>query len=119
MTDETGQLGTDPVLGDESEIEQEAGEPAAPPEPREPMPAIESRFMLVDLAALRTKQLRRGASPRVSASLPGPETGSPSTTRKLERVAVAEIDQGLIVYDLPDPDWRAGDLDSPEAKKSS
>jgi len=117
MTDEKGQPGTDPVLGDAGEIEQEVAEPADPPEPREPMPAIESRFMLVDLAALRTKQLRRGASPRVSGSLPGTEPGT--TSRKLERVAVAEIDEGLIVYDLPGADWKVGDLDNPEAKKGS
>ena len=110
MTDEKGQAGTNSVLVDDGETEQEAGEPTAPPEPREPMPVIESRFMLVDLAALRTKQLRRGAPARVSTAVPGPDTGAPST-RKLERIAVAEINEGLIVYDLPDPNWRAGDGD--------
>ena len=110
MSDEEGQPGTDSVLGEDGETEQEAGEPTAPQEPRERMPVIESRFMLVDLAALRAKQLRRGASARVSTAVPGPETGAPST-RKLERIAVAEINEGLIVYDLPDPNWRAGDGD--------
>ena len=118
MTDEKGQLGTDPVAGDDGEIEQEAAEPTAPPEPREPMPVIESRFMLVDLAALRTKQLRRGASPRVSELRPGDETGT-SSKRKLERIAVAELDEGLIVYDLPGPDWKAGDKDRPGGRKGS
>ncbi len=93
MTDEKGQAGTNSVLVDDGETEQEAGEPTAPPEPREPMPVIESRFMLVDLAALRTKQLRRGAPARVSTAVPGPDTGAPST-RKLERIAVAEINEG-------------------------
>ncbi len=118
MTDEKGQLGTDPVAGDDGEIEQEAAEPTAPPEPREPMPTIESRFMLVDLAALRTKQLRRGAAPRVSESRLGAETGT-SSKRKLERIAVAELDEGLIVYELPDPDWKAGDKDRRGGKKGS
>jgi DNA-directed RNA polymerase subunit K/omega len=118
MIEEKGQLGTDPVAGDSGVIEQEAAEPTAPPEPREPMPVIESRFMLVDLAALRTKQLRRGASPRVSELRPGDETGT-SSKRKLERIAVAELDEGLIVYDLPGPDWKAGDKDRPGGKKGS
>lgn len=118
MTDEKGQLGTDPAAGDGGEIEQEVAEPTAPPEPREPMPRIESRFMLVDLAALRTKQLRRGALPRVSELRPGAETGT-SSKRKLERIAVAELDAGLIVYDLPDPDWKAGDKDRPGGTKAS
>ena len=112
MTDEKELPGSDPVSGDDGEIEQDASkigelaESAGPPEPREPMPPIESRFMLVDIAAQRAKQLRRGALPRIAA--PTPETdGSPAPTRKIERIAVAEVDQGLIVYDIPDPGDKA------------
>ena len=118
MTDEKELSGTDAGSGDDGEIAQEASEPAAPPEPREPMPTIESRFMLVDIAALRAKQLRRGALPRVGDSSPASETGEAST-RKLERIAVAEIDEGLIVYDIPDPESKAEDSDGVEAKRSS
>lgn len=118
MTDEKELTGTNAGSGEDGEIEQEASEPAAPPEPREPMPTIESRFMLVDIAALRAKQLRRGALPRVGDSRPAPETGGAST-RKLERIAIAEIDKGLIVYDIPDPESKAEDSDGVEAKKSS
>ena len=37
----------------------------APAIPAEPAPPIESRFLFVDVAALRAKQLRRGARPRI------------------------------------------------------
>src|SRR3954469_10364209 len=33
--------------------------------PAEPLPPIQSRFLFVDVAALRAKQLRRGARPRL------------------------------------------------------
>ena len=121
MMDEKELHGSDPVSGDDGEIEQDAskvGELAEPPEPREPMPPIESRFMLVDIAAQRAKQLRRGALPRIAA--PTPETdGSSAPTRKIERIAVAEVDQGLIVYDIPDPGAKADDSDGAKAGKDS
>ena len=79
----------------------EAPEPAAS---RERMPPVESRFLYVDVAARRAKQLRRGALPRLPALAADPETGErPATTVKFERVAMEEVDEGLIVYELPDP----------------
>jgi DNA-directed RNA polymerase omega subunit len=56
---------------------------------------IESRFMFVDVAALRAKQLRRGALPRVT-----PEHHD--VTHKLERVAMEEVRKGLIDYTMPE-----------------
>lgn len=83
----------------------EAESPQPQPElPRERMPPVESRFLYVDVAARRAKQLRRGALPRLAALAPDPETGErPATTVKFERVAMEEVDEGLIVYELPDP----------------
>ena len=64
----------------------------------------ESRFLYVDVAARRAKQLRRGALPRLAALAPDPETGErPIPTAKLERIAMEEVDEGLIVYALPEP----------------
>lgn len=57
---------------------------------------IESRFMFVDVAALRAKQLRRGALPRVSEE-------HHEATHKLERVAMEEVRRGLVEYSAPDP----------------
>ena len=64
--------------------------PAEPPEP------ISSRFLFVDVAAQRAKQLRRGATPRV-------ERASPSAhgPHKLERIAMEEVRQRVIHYTLP------------------
>ena len=53
---------------------------------------ITSRFLFVDVAAQRAKQLRRGALPRL-------EVGS--GPHKLERVAMEEVRTGLIDYSLP------------------
>jgi DNA-directed RNA polymerase subunit K/omega len=64
--------------------------------PAEPAPPIESRFLFVDVAALRAKQLRRGARPRLDDDeVPVP--------RKAERLAMEEVRRGLVQYDVPDP----------------
>jgi DNA-directed RNA polymerase omega subunit len=70
-----------------------AEEPLASPGPAEPSPPIESRFLFVDVAALRAKQLKRGAQPRL-----GDE--GPQTPHKLERVAMEEVRRGLVHYDI-------------------
>jgi DNA-directed RNA polymerase subunit K/omega len=55
----------------------------------------ESRFMFVDVAAARAKQLRRGAVVRV----PPPTHENP---KKLERLAMEEVRKGLIEYTVPE-----------------
>lgn len=72
----------------------------APAIPTEPAPPIESRFLFVDVAALRAKQLRRGARPRFS----GEEAPLP---HKAERLAMEEVRRGLVSYDVPDPSVKA------------
>jgi DNA-directed RNA polymerase subunit K/omega len=54
--------------------------------PAEPAPPIESRFLFVDVAALRAKQLRRGAR-----------------VKKPERMAMEEVRRGLVAYQVPEP----------------
>ena len=51
--------------------------------PSEPLPPIESRFLFVDVAALRATQLRRGARPRLGEEVQAPH--------KAERVAMEDI----------------------------
>ena len=71
-------------------------------ETREPMPPVESRFMFVDIAALRAKQLRRGAKPKVKSSNRQDRSVEPGQpVQKIERIAMREVEEGLIVYDLP------------------
>jgi DNA-directed RNA polymerase omega subunit len=55
---------------------------------------ISSRFLFVDVAAQRAKQLRRGALPRVDRAVP-------YAPHKLERIAMEEVRTGLIQYSLP------------------
>lgn len=61
---------------------------------------VESRFMFVDIAAMRAKQLRRGARVRL-------DEGDFQTMRviphKPERVAMEEVRRGLVLYDVPPP----------------
>jgi DNA-directed RNA polymerase subunit K/omega len=63
--------------------------------PAEPLPPIQSRFLFVDVAALRAKQLRRGARVRIDdiEHLP----------KKAERVAMEEVRRGLVYYNVLDP----------------
>ena len=68
----------------------------APLVPADPLPPIESRFLFVDVAALRAKQLRRGARIRFDAD-------GPSTPHKPERVAMEEVRRGLVFYQVPEP----------------
>jgi len=69
--------------------------------PAKPAPPIESRFLFVDVAALRAKQLRRGARLRFE-----PEPGVP-LLKKPERMAMEEVRRGLVPYQVPDPRTRA------------
>jgi DNA-directed RNA polymerase subunit K/omega len=71
----------------------DAQEPGTEFDPAQPAPPITSRFLFVDVAAQRAKQLRRGALPRLARLSGGPH--------KLERVAMEEIRQGVIHYTLP------------------
>ena len=72
-------------------FEQEPG----PLIPSEPAPPITSRFLFVDVAALRAKQLRRGARVRFRDG-----EGTPAI-HKAERVAMEEVRRGLVAYDVP------------------
>jgi DNA-directed RNA polymerase omega subunit len=67
----------------------------APHVPSEPAPPIQSRFLFVDVAALRAKQLRRGARVRFEAEQAVPAPHKP------ERIAMEEVRRGLVPYDVP------------------
>ena len=69
----------------------------APEPPAEPAPPIHSRFMFVDVAALRAKQLRKGARVRIA------ETDVFHLPKKAERIAMEEVRRGLVHYNIPPP----------------
>jgi DNA-directed RNA polymerase subunit K/omega len=84
---------TDDLTASEPTPESAAPLPKAPP--------IESRFLFVDVAAMRAKQLRRGARVRLSDNdeLADAHRAVP---HKAERVAMEEVRRGLVLYDVPD-----------------
>lgn len=73
---------------------EEMSDQAAVPTPEAPAPPITSRFLFVDVAAMRAKQLRRGARPRLDPAEPVP--------KKAERIAMEEVRQGLVYFDIVD-----------------
>jgi len=88
-------------MDDNEPLVETAAEPEAPPAPRPKAPPIESRFLFVDVAAMRAKQLRRGALPRLDEAAE-PEIHRPHP-HKAERIAMEEVKHGLVLYDVPDP----------------
>jgi DNA-directed RNA polymerase subunit K/omega len=78
-------------MAQNDEVPVEAPDMIPPVEPAEP---ITSRFLFVDVAAQRAKQLRRGALARLDRQ-------GGAGPRKLERVAMEEVRQGLVQYTLP------------------
>ncbi len=75
---------------DVSVVAEEVAEAPQEQEPKRVVPPLKSRFLFVDVAAERAKQLRRGARPRVD----GP-------THKLERLAMREVAGGYVEWSLP------------------
>jgi DNA-directed RNA polymerase omega subunit len=86
----------------ETPDQSETGEPQIP---SEPAPPISSRFLFVDVAALRAKQLRRGARPRLGEEMP-------QGIHKAERVAMEEVRRGLVYYDIPAPKPPRGEAEA-------
>ena len=79
----------------------------APPAPRPKAVPIESRFLFVDIAAMRAKQLRRGATPRLDEPLEDGDTPRP-LPHKAERVAMEEVRRNLVLYEVPAPPKSVG-----------
>jgi len=82
-------------------VEQAAAEPEAPSAPRPKAAPIDSRLLFVDVAAMRAKQLRRGALPRLDED-DNAEVHRPHP-HKAERIAMEEVKRCLVLYDVPEP----------------
>lgn len=83
-------------------------EAEVPATPRPKAPPIESRFLYVDVAAMRAKQLRRGALVRLSEEDEGHDPHKPAP-HKPERLAMEEVRRGLVLWDVPEPKKPAPD----------
>ncbi len=81
------------------EREKDAGEDSAA---GEQWPGIDSHFRLIAVAALRSKQLLRGARPRIDAD---------PLRRRNTSIALEEVKRGLVPFTLtaPQPDGEAKD----------
>ena len=77
-----------------------AAAPETPPAPRPKATPIESRFLFVDVAAMRAKQLRRGATVRLDEILEAGEVAR-ALPHKAERIAMEEVRRNLVLYDVP------------------
>jgi DNA-directed RNA polymerase subunit K/omega len=60
----------------------------------------ESRFLFVEVAAQRAKQLRRGALNRLAPPAEAGVPAAPLPVHKPERVAMEEVRRGFIQYGL-------------------
>src|SRR5262245_41257365 len=98
---------TNPIA-DQPQPDQEPETPLIPSEPALP---IESRFLFVDVAALRAKQLRRGARPRLAGE-------APVTPQKAELVAMEEVRRVLVYYDIPAQQTPEGAASGPVSARS-
>jgi DNA-directed RNA polymerase subunit K/omega len=82
---------------------ESAAELEAPLAPRPKAAPIESRFLFVDVAAMRAKQLRRGALPRLDDSdEEQAERAHRAQPFKSERVAMEEVRRNLVLYEVPE-----------------
>ena len=79
-------------------LDHEPDESVPTQEPRPTAPPIESRFLFVDVAAMRAKQLRRGALVRLDDEDFASMRVLP---HKPERVAIEEVRRNLVLYDTP------------------
>lgn len=76
-----------------------AVEPEGPAKPRPKAEPILSRFLFVDVAAMRAKQLRRGALSRLDDDPHSSEAHRPDPL-KAERIAMEEVRRGLVLYEV-------------------
>jgi DNA-directed RNA polymerase subunit K/omega len=95
-----------PEVSESSAAPDDNGPGGEPMVPAEPAPPITSRFLYVDVAALRAKQLRRGARLRFDL-----EPGIP-TPKKPERQAMEEVRRCLVQYTVPI--WKGVRMDDQE-----
>lgn len=88
----------------DQEIENLTSEPEPPQaDEKYALHPTEGRFLFVEIAAQRAKQLRRGARNRlrpVDPDVPGAE--EPATHRKPERVAMEEVRRGFVQFGVGD-----------------
>ena len=74
-------------MAKQAEKKAEAAEPV-----EDGVPRLDSKYRMIIVAAQRSKQLQRGARPRVE--------GMDTQRHKPTRVAIEEVQQGKVSFDL-------------------
>jgi DNA-directed RNA polymerase subunit K/omega len=97
---------TDEILAPDSHLDpQDPPQPDVAADAQYVIDPNERRFLFVDVAAQRAKQLRKGALNRLelaaAAGEPGPVPAR-DVGMKAERVAMEEVRRGFIRYHLPE-----------------
>ena len=92
-------------MAENDDVPVSTPEPDTSGSPRPKAAPIDSRFLYVDVAAMRAKQLRRGAVPRIDEDDLGEHRTMP---HKAERIAMEEVKRGLVLYEVPGPLRPAG-----------
>lgn len=72
-------------------------------------PGIDSRFRLIVVAGLRTKQLLHGSHPRIETD---------PLRRRNTTIALEEVKRGLVRFKVPELKPNGGDYDRPLTGKS-
>ena len=88
------------------DVSVESTEPAKPvvhADERFALNPVERRFLFVDVAAQRAKQLRKGALNRLALAAGATEPPTHLPGHKPERVAMEEVRQGFVQYELAEP----------------
>jgi len=85
-------------MAEEVDVTEQQTIPEPPPPPEVTAPLITDRFLFVDVAAMRAKQLRRGARPRLGEHH-DPDREAPI---KPERIAMEEVRRGVVQYEVPE-----------------
>jgi DNA-directed RNA polymerase subunit omega len=88
-------LMTTPTLSSDHTKPQTNQTPDGDPEEGELWPGIDSRFRLIVVAALRAKQLLRGANPRIDAD---------PLKRRNTSIALEEVRRGLVPFTVGEED---------------
>ena len=70
------------------------------PDARFAISPTEGRFLFVEIAAQRAKQLRRGALNRLQPEIEAASPEASAPRHKPERVAMEEVRRGFIQYDV-------------------
>jgi DNA-directed RNA polymerase subunit omega len=88
---------TEEITKNAAESNENENEKKLETEKEKPVPEIDSKYRMIIIAAQRTKQLQRGAVPRVDLD---PRKHKPT------RIALREVEEGKVRFEITDSNKR-------------